>query len=41
MKSVQQGWQEVFDIDPSIVRQAAEHIDSAADFLKGWAHEDY
>lgn len=34
MKSIQQGWQEVFDIDPSIVRQAAEHIDSAADFLK-------
>lgn len=34
MKSIQQGWQEVFDIDPEIVRQAALKIDSAADFLR-------
>jgi 3'-phosphoadenosine 5'-phosphosulfate sulfotransferase (PAPS reductase)/FAD synthetase len=33
MKSLRQGWQEVFDIDPEIVRQAAEQIDSAAGFL--------
>lgn len=34
MKSARQGWQEVFDIDPDIVRQAAAKIDSAADFLR-------
>lgn len=34
MKSQNQGWQEVYDIDPSIVRLAAEKIDSAANFLR-------
>ena len=34
-QSIENGWQEVFDIDRSIVEQAARYIDSAADFLKG------
>lgn len=34
MKSVAAGWGEVYDIDPSIVEQAAGHIDSAARFLE-------
>lgn len=35
MKSVEDGWADVYSIDPSIVDQAAEKIDSAARFLKG------
>lgn len=33
--SVENGWREVYDIDPSIVIEAAEKIESARDFLKG------
>ena len=29
------GWREVYDIDPSIVIEAAEKIESARAFLKG------
>ena len=32
--SIENGWREVYDIDPSIVRAAAERIDSARTFLK-------
>lgn len=32
--SVENGWREVYEIDESIVREAAKVIDSAADFLK-------
>lgn len=35
IKDHQQGWQEIYDIDPTIVQTAAEHIESAALFLKG------
>ena len=35
MKSVADGWADIYEIDPSIVRQAAEKIDSAARFLEG------
>lgn len=35
MKSTEQGWAEVYEIDPSIVEQAATKIDSAALFLEG------
>jgi hypothetical protein len=34
VKDAQQGWQEIFDIDPAIVRAAAETITSAALFLQ-------
>ena len=34
-KSTENGWNEVYDIDHSIVEQAARYIDSAAEFLKG------
>lgn len=33
--SVENGWREVYDIDPSIVIEAAEKIESARAFLKG------
>lgn len=33
--SVENGWREVYDIDPSIVTAAAEKIDSARAFLEG------
>ena len=33
--STENGWKEVYDIDPSIVEAAAKHIESAAAFLKG------
>jgi len=32
--SVENGWSEVYDIDPSIVQKAAEKIESASHFLK-------
>lgn len=32
--SVENGWKEVFEIDESIVKEAAEHIDSARDFIE-------
>ena len=32
--SAENGWREVYEIDESIVREAAKVIDSAADFLK-------
>lgn len=35
MKSIEQGWAEVYEIDSSIVEQAAEKIESAAHFLEG------
>ena len=35
MKSIDQGWAEVYEIDPSIVEQAATKIESAAHFLEG------
>ena len=35
MKSVAEGWADVYEIDPAIVIQAAEKIDSAARFLEG------
>lgn len=35
VKDHQQGLQEIYDIDPGIVQAAAEHIESAALFLKG------
>lgn len=35
MKSIEQGWTEVYEIDPSIIEKAAEKIESAAHFLKG------
>ena len=33
--SIENGWREVYDIDPGIVLAAAEKIDSARAFLKG------
>ena len=33
--SIENGWREVYDIDPGIVLVAAEKIDSARAFLKG------
>ena len=33
--SIENGWHEVYDIDPGIVLAAAEKIDSARAFLKG------
>lgn len=35
MKTQAQGWQEVFDIDPAVVQEAALVLDSAAAFLEG------
>jgi len=35
MKSIEQGWAEVYEIDRSIVEQAAAKIESAARFLEG------
>lgn len=35
MKSVEEGWADVYEIDASIVEAAAEKIESAAHFLKG------
>ena len=32
---IENGWREVYDIDPGIVLAAAEKIDSARAFLKG------
>lgn len=37
MKSVNDGWSDVYEIDPSIVKEAAAKIDSAALFLEGVA----
>ena len=34
-KSIENGWQEVYEIDKSIVIDASEHIDSAKKFLEG------
>ncbi len=34
MKNHQQGWQEIYDIDPPIVQAASEHIESAALFIR-------
>ncbi len=34
MDTLEQGYREVYAIDPSIVKEAAEHIDSARHFLK-------
>jgi len=34
MKSIDEGWADVYSIDPSIVEAAAERIESAAHFLK-------
>lgn len=33
--SIENGWREVYDIDPSIVTEAAEKLESARAFLKG------
>ena len=33
--SIENGWREVYDIDRSIVENAAEHIDSARSFMEG------
>lgn len=33
--SVENGWREVYEIDKSIVENAAEHIDSAREFMEG------
>jgi 3'-phosphoadenosine 5'-phosphosulfate sulfotransferase (PAPS reductase)/FAD synthetase len=35
MKSIEQGWAEVYEIDPTIVTGAAEKLASAARFLEG------
>lgn len=35
MKSITDGWADVYEIDPSIVEKAAEKIESAAHFLEG------
>jgi len=35
MKSISDGWADVYEIDPSIVETAAEKIESAAHFLEG------
>lgn len=35
MKSIPDGWADVYEIDPSIVEKAAKKIESAAHFLKG------
>lgn len=32
-KSVKQGWQEVYEIDPTVVERAAQHIESAREFI--------
>ncbi|GAH96112.1 unnamed protein product, partial [marine sediment metagenome] len=32
--SIQKGWEEVYNINPSIVEKAARHITSAAEFLE-------
>ncbi len=32
--SIENGWKEVYEIEPSIVKEAAEHIKSAEEFLK-------
>lgn len=34
-KSTENGWREVYEIDKSIVKNAAEHIDSAKRFMEG------
>lgn len=34
METEQQGWKEVYDIDKTIVENAAQHFDGARDFLK-------
>lgn len=34
-KSIENGWQEVYEIDKSIVESAAQHIDSAKRFMEG------
>lgn len=34
-KSIENGWQEIYEIDKSIVENAAEHIDSAKRFMEG------
>ena len=34
METEQQGWKEVYDFDKTIVENAAQHFDGAADFLK-------
>ena len=31
--SIENGWQEVYEIEPKIVERAAYYIESAADFL--------
>jgi hypothetical protein len=35
--SIANGWREIYSIDPGIVREAAEHIESARVFLEGVA----
>jgi len=35
--SVENGWREIYDIDPQIIQHAAPHIESARSFLKGVA----
>lgn len=35
MKSIKEGWADVYEIDPTIVKAAAEKIESAAHFLEG------
>lgn len=37
-KSVRDGWEQVYRIDPSVVERAAEHIVSAREFLNGINH---
>jgi len=32
--SIQKGWEEVYNINPSIVEKAAKHLNSAAKFLE-------
>jgi len=32
--SIQKGWEEVYNINPSIVEKAAKHITSAAKYLE-------
>lgn len=34
METEQQGWKEVYDIDKTIVENAAQHFDGAREFLK-------
>ena len=33
MKNEQQGWQEVYDIDKTVVENAAQHLEGARRFL--------